>query len=118
MVRQLAAISRFSLPRQAYASRAFSVSLASRKSVVDSAKDVLDKANKKTGEFLAGTINKTEQAAGHAEEAASDAAQKASLKVDEVKAQKKVNDNTQGYLNLQDKGAKVESEQNRPDDAV
>lgn len=143
MFRQITTISRVTVPRQAAASRAFSVSLANRKSVVDTAKDVLDKANKKTGEFLAGTIDKTENAVpttedvknaaetankktgevlsegiDKTEDAAHKTAGKAQGKVDELKAQKKVDANTQGYHNLQDKGAKVETEQNRPDDAV
>lgn len=166
------------------ASRAFTVSLASRKSVVDTAKDVLEKANKKTGEFLAGTIEQTEKVAptgenlklaaekvnqktgdvladgiektqlaadsvkdvdvkgaaskvnqktgdvladgvekaegvaGKAKEAASEAKERASDVKDEAQAKAKVNANSAGYENLQDKGSKVESEQNRPDDAV
>lgn len=177
------------------ASRAFTVSLASRKSIVDATKDVLEKANKKTGEFLAGTIETTEKAApttetfklaaekanqksgdiladgiekaqhategvkntdikgaaekvnqktgdvladglekaegvaGKAKGAAADAKDDVQGKAEEVKdrateakdkvhAKAKVEANTAGYNNLQDKGAKVESEQNRPDDAV
>ncbi|PSK38974.1 hypothetical protein C7M61_002281 [Candidozyma pseudohaemuli] len=185
MFRQLTHLSRTAaIPRQTMASRAFTVSLASRKSVVDTAKDVLEKANKKTGEFLAGTIENTEKVAptgenlklaaekvnqktgdvladgiektqlaadsvkdvdlkgaaskvnqktgdvladgvekaegvaGKAKEAASEAKERASDVKDEAQAKAKVNANTAGYENLQDKGAKVESEQNRPDDAV
>ncbi|QRG37744.1 hypothetical protein FDK38_002125 [Candidozyma auris] len=54
-----AAVSRVTGP--ATVSRAFSVSIASRKSVVDTAKEVLDKANKKTGEFLASTLESSEK---------------------------------------------------------
>lgn len=43
--------------------RHFAYSAIARKSIVDTAKDVLDKANKKTGEFLAGTIETTEKVA-------------------------------------------------------
>lgn len=151
MFRQLTYLSRTAaIPRQTMASRAFTVSLASRKSVVDTAKDVLEKANKKTGEFLAGTIEQTEKvaptgeniklaagkvnqktgdvladgvekaeaAAGKAKEAASEAKERASDVNEEAQAKAKVNANTAGYDNLQDKGSKVESEQNRPDDAV
>lgn len=189
MFRQLTSLSRTAAVSRHIAptvsSRAFTVSLASRKSVVDTAKDVLEKANKKTGEFLAGTIEstekvaptgeniknaaetvnkktgdvladgieKTEKAASNvkelvdntdvnvdikgaaekvnkatgeklsegihkAEGAAHQAKDAASNVKEEVHAKAKVEANTKGYQDLQDKGAKVETEQNRPDDAV
>lgn len=42
--------------------RPLTYSLTARKSVVDLAKDILEKANKKTGEFLAGTMESAEHA--------------------------------------------------------
>lgn len=118
-----------------------------RYSVVDTAKDVLQKANKKTGEFLASTMETAEkaapnsasdaaqkvgEAAGKVSEAASDVNKKSGevladgmQKVEDATpglndhpAKKKVDQNTAGYKNLQDKGAKAESEQNRPEDGL
>ncbi|CAH6721278.1 hypothetical protein CLIB1444_05S07536 [[Candida] jaroonii] len=118
-----------------------------RYSVVDTAKDVLNKANKKTGEFLAGTMETVEQAAptnaSDAAQKAGEAAEKVSETASEVNkksgevladgmqkvedatpglndhpAKKKVDKNSAGYKDLQDKGAKAESEQNRPEDGL
>lgn len=162
--------------RPVHPARALTCSVAARKSIVDSAKEVLEKVNKKTGEALASTIETTENVAPttenvkqaaetvnkktgeiladgieKAEEATSfakdkasnitedvkdkasdlkedakikaadlkeDAKDKAADLKDEAAAKKKVVENTAGYKNLQDKGSKIESEQNRPDDAV
>lgn len=169
--------------------RSLSYTLATRKSIVDTAKDVLENVNKKTGEILAGTMEATENAiptkenmkealktvnkktgeiladkmesaeetagqvkskaskmAGMAKEKTSEAKEKASEAkekagnlaseakgkaenvaadvkekaedVDGAAAKARVETNFAGYKDLQDKGAKVESEQNRPDDAV
>ncbi|OBA21168.1 hypothetical protein METBIDRAFT_42198, partial [Metschnikowia bicuspidata var. bicuspidata NRRL YB-4993] len=143
-------------------------------SVVDTAKDILHKANKKTGEVLANTIDTTEKVTPSGEQvkdAATNAASAANQKAgdvladgiekaedishkakqtatdanlgekakdaaqsaqqfshkakettidmkDHANAKKKVLENARGYENLQDKGSKVETEQNRPDDAV
>lgn len=46
-------------PRVAFAPRAFSTSLAARKSVVDNVKETLSNVNKKVGETLAGGIEST-----------------------------------------------------------
>lgn len=146
-----------------------------QKSIIDSAKDTLSTLNKKTGEVLAGGMEKAEEAvpdvsvsealnkankktgevladgmekaekivpgtAKEAKDVAEDAKEKvqeysskANKKTGEVladglekaeetkehlEAKAKVGKNSFGYKDLQDKGKKVESEQNRPDDAV
>lgn len=73
-------------------------------SIVDGAKEVLQKANKKTGEVLASTM---ETAEDKAPEAVKDHPEK-----------QKVHENTKGYKDLQDKGSKAEAEQNRAEDGV
>lgn len=112
---------------------------AYRAGVIDSAKDLLSKANKKTGEVLADGMEKAEEVTPTAETVKS-AADKANKKTGEVladgmekaegvaqeakgaakgvKEKARVNLNHKGYDSLQDKGAKAESEQNRPDDGV
>lgn len=137
-------------PRLPLAARVPSRCLSSTRannSIMDTAKDMLDKANKKTGEVLASTIENTEKVATNPEqmkEAATDAASTVNQKTGKVladgiekaeeaagkakevtkeakaeaEAKHKVLKNTSGYEDLQDKGKKVESEQNRPDDAV
>ncbi|EGV61995.1 hypothetical protein PSN45_000709 [Yamadazyma tenuis] len=124
-------------------------------SVVSGVKETLEKANKKTGEFLAATMEtaeKTPETVGDVAEKVnkktgkvlaegmekvqrvapnnlSEAADKANKKTGEVLADgvEKVNagehldrvrENAKGYKNLQDKGSKAESEQNRPEDGV
>lgn len=61
---------------------------------------MLHKANKKTGEVLASTMEAAEE------------------KATKKDGQKKVEENTKGYKDLQDKGAKAETEQNRPEDGM
>lgn len=114
-------------------------------SIVGGVKETLEKANKKTGEFLASTMETAEKAApGSMNEAAdktAEAADKVNKKTGEVladgidKAEKaipnankpadsvthatgKVKENAKGYKDLQDKGSKAETEQARPDDGV
>lgn len=70
---------------------------------VDSVGDAASKANKKTGEVLADGMEKAEKVVPTASKA---------------DAKKKVDENVKGYDNLQHKGSRVETEQNRPDDAV
>lgn len=108
-------------------------------SIIETTKSVLDKANKATGKVLADGMEAAEKVAPTAS-TVKDAAEKAHKKTGEVladgmeevekhapnakssgevhDAKKKVQKNAEGYLNLQDKGSKAESEQNRPDDAV
>lgn len=100
-------------------------------SIVGKTKDVLLKANKKIGEAAAEGINKAEKVtpSGSATEkvaGAADTVNKKSGKVladgiDKVdalatKERRRVEKNTKGYKDLQDKGSKAEIEQNRPDD--
>lgn len=192
MIRQLG-LRQIALARQAIVAqptRSFTYSITARKSIVDTAKDVLDKANKKTGEFLAGTIETTEnvvpstenvkqaaeevnkktgevladgiqkaenvtedvkKTASRATDDAENLADKAKYAAEEVKGKaadlaeeaefevketahdirektdgltedsrerKRVAQNAEGYKNLQDKGAKLESEQLRADDGI
>lgn len=117
--------------------RALSASATSRYSVIDSAKEALKKANKKIGEVAAGGIEKTQEMTPNAEnvtEATKETAHKVNKKTGEVLAEgldkaekmkpelhsekRRVQENAKGYTDLQDKGSKTESEQNRPDDAV
>ncbi|ODV78349.1 uncharacterized protein CANTADRAFT_6743 [Suhomyces tanzawaensis NRRL Y-17324] len=70
--------------------------------VGDKVADAADKANKKTGKVLADGIDKAEKAVPNAAN----------------NAKSKVAKNHEGYKDLQDKGSKTETEQNRPDDAV
>jgi hypothetical protein len=205
MFRQIAFRQASIASRVAYvpAARQFATTRVLQKSVIDLAKDVLDKVNKKTGEVLAGSMEKAEgavpdvsvkeamhkankktgevlaggmeaveevipskgEAKAHAREAANKAQAKgnelfeegkdkagevkeqAQQKAGEVKdlAQQKAGEaknkaeelkdkagnaashaehkarvelNAAGYKDLQDKGKKIETEQNRPDDAV
>ncbi|CCE80402.1 Piso0_003518 [Millerozyma farinosa CBS 7064] len=116
--------------------RALSASAISRYSVIDSAKEALKKANKKIGEAAAGGIEKTQEMTPNAEkvtEATKETAHKANKKTGEVLAEgldkaeklkpelnsekRRVKENAKGYNDLQDKGSKAETEQNRPDDA-
>lgn len=111
-------------------------------SIVGSAKEVLQKANKKTGEVLASGMESAEKNApkmtgeDSMAEGAKDALSKANKKTGEAIAsgmetaekkvpnlnendhQKKVRENAKGYDNLQDKGSKAETEQNRPEDGM
>ncbi|CAH2355903.1 hypothetical protein CLIB1423_38S00166 [[Candida] railenensis] len=120
-----------------------------------SVSEALNKANKKTGEVLADGMEKAEKIVPGSKKEAKDVAEDAKEKVQEysedakekvqeysskankktgevlsdglekaedakerVEAKAKVVKNSSGYKDLQDKGKKVESEQNRPDDAV
>lgn len=116
-----------------------------RLSILETSKNVLNKANKKTGEFLASTMDTAEKVAEKTSETISpETIKQTSHKVnkntgkvlaegmDQVEKtfpnvnaanphphhKKRVSDNTKGYHNLQDKGSKVESEQNRPEDGL
>lgn len=77
----------------------------------DAAADAAHKVNKKTGEALSEGMDKAEDLKDAAKSKGQDAAA-------HVEAKYKVEKNAAGYKDLQDKGRKVESEQNRPDDAV
>lgn len=101
---------------------------ASRSSVLDSAKELFLKANKKVGEAAALGLDKSSQKGS---EDFSQAAKNADKKTGETIAEgihdtqasmpnhrAGVYKNTKGYESLPDKGKKVESEQNRADDAV
>lgn len=79
----------------------------SAEDIKEAASDAASKVNKKTGEALSEGMDKAEQAKDKVKETAAQA-----------EAKMKVEKNAAGYQNLQDKGRKVESEQNRPDDAV
>ncbi|RCK66013.1 hypothetical protein Cantr_01824 [Candida viswanathii] len=104
--------------------------LASRSySIVQAARDAISKANMKFGRMAAKDIEVAERAAHEAKESASylnkktgevlaegiDLAQTAKHRSDAIS---KVRKNKLGYQNLEDKGAKVESEQCRPDDGL
>jgi len=65
--------------------RPLSYSIIARKSVVDLAKEVLEKANKKTGEFLAGTMETAEKVAPTSENI-KEAAEEVNLKTGRVLA--------------------------------
>ena len=101
---------------------------APRASVIDSAKQLFEKANKKVGEAAALGLDKSTLNTGqNVTQAAKDVDKKAGETVAEgihdaqasMPNQKaRVYKNTKGYDSLADKGKKVESEQNRADDAV
>ncbi|KAK6460866.1 hypothetical protein DFJ63DRAFT_210336 [Scheffersomyces coipomensis] len=76
--------------------------------------ETLDTVNKSTGKVLADGMDAVEQA-GEKAKAAKD---EALLTKDQLEAKKRVREHHKGYKDLQDKGSKTESEQNRPDDAV
>ncbi|KAG5420781.1 hypothetical protein I9W82_002662 [Candida metapsilosis] len=82
--------------------------------VADKAKSAADTVNKKTGNVLADGVEKGEELANKAKGAVDDVADGAK----KHQARQEVKDKTKGYDNLQHKGARVESEQQRPDDGV
>lgn len=108
---------------------------AANNSIIDATKSVLEKANKATGKVLADSMEAAEKVTPTTSDV-KNAAEKVNKKTGEVladgmekvekvapvgntsEAKKRVQQNTKGYRNLQDKGNKAESEQNRPDDAV
>ena len=101
---------------------------APRASVIDSAKLLFEKANKKVGEAAALGLDKSTLKTGqNVTQAVKDVDKKAGETVAEgihdaqasMPNQKaRVYKTTKGYDSLADKGKKVESEQNRADDAV
>lgn len=102
-------------------------------SVVGSAKDVLNKANKKIGEVTADGLEKAENVV-HSSHPIKKTAHEINMTTGKVLAEgmekaerviptassekKRVKENIKGYKDLQDKGSKVESEQGRPEDGV
>ncbi|KAK6199936.1 uncharacterized protein RJT21DRAFT_120835 [Scheffersomyces amazonensis] len=76
--------------------------------------ETLQKVNKKTGKVLADGIEVIEEAS----ERIKDAKDQTFGKPEHKEARKRVKEHHKGYKDLQDKGRKTESEQNRPDDAV
>ncbi|KAG7739818.1 hypothetical protein KL932_003081 [Ogataea haglerorum] len=109
-----------------------------RGGVVDSTKEVLKDINLKVGKTLASGLDKAEDVAETVKEEVStvkdkagdkknDLSQKASQEAAELKdtlqsnkdhVQREVKENFKGYDSLQDKGSKIEREQQRPDDGV
>ncbi|RKP29249.1 hypothetical protein METBISCDRAFT_3530, partial [Metschnikowia bicuspidata] len=102
-----------------------------RNNVIDTAKDILKTANKTRGEVLASAMESAEQVTPlpkmsrrqpHDRQGGVEKADEAKDKVKDgtnhAEAKMKVEKNTLGYRDLQDKGSRVESEQNRPNDAV
>lgn len=100
----------------------------------DTVKNAAGKVNKKTGEVLADGIEKTEKVVPNSGQV-KDAADKVNKKTGQVLAdgidaaenvaesgstsqKERIRKNHAGYQNLQDKGSKAETEQNRPDDAL
>lgn len=77
-------------------------------------KDALDKANKRAGETIAGGLDAAETAIGKAEEKTEEFTNSALGAEQRARVEK----NYAGYSSLEDKGSKVELEQQRPDDAV
>lgn len=82
------------------------------------AKDLKHKAKGKAAELKDQASDKAGELKDQAGELKDQAADKAGDLKDEAHAKKRVLENTSGYKDLQDKGSKIESEQNRPDDAV
>ena len=101
---------------------------ASRSSVLDSAKELFQKANKKVGEAAALGLDKSSlKGAQDLSQAAKEVDKKTGVTIAEgihntqasmPSEKSRVHKTTKGYESLADKGQKVESEQNRADDAV
>lgn len=139
MIRQLALRQTTTIRAGMLPATRYFATTPARYSILGSAKDALLKANKKIGEVAAEGIDKTQKAEHSVEDAVHNIGKKTGQAADTVnkktgevlaegidktqkampnEAKRRVSNNAEGYKNLQDKGSKAESEQNRPDDAV
>lgn len=84
----------------------------------DEAKEAASRANLKAGRALADNMDKAQQANNSWDAQTQEAKNEVYNAKAHFEAKDKVQKNSAGYKDLQDKGSKVESEQNRPDDAV
>lgn len=86
--------------------------------VKNAAGNAAETVSKKAGNAKKVAENANERAGEIINEGTEEAKEKVEGTVDRAEARHRVNKHAEGYKDLQDKGSKVEVEQNRPDDAV
>lgn len=92
--------------------------IGSAKKLAETVSDTAASLNKKAGQAAAAGLDKIQEAVPSTEEIPSKHSAAKLKNEAHNKEVDRVNENAKDYRDLRDKGSKVESEQNRPDDAV